>query len=212
MKTLDCAAFKAMFRAAAERIEESRAELTELDSRIGDGDHGTTMAKVMELVVLTADSCQGADVKGMFAKIGMAILSVGGGATVPLFGSLFGGMGRAVPEGTTEVDAAMLSAMFESGTQRLLRFSQASLGDKTLVDALLPAVDAMKAEAAGGDAAAILRAAAKAAAEGSEKTKEYIAKHGRAKNLGERAIGIPDPGSVSVSLIFAAFADAAKGV
>ena len=212
MKTLGYADFAAMLKAAAARIDDSKDVLTELDSKIGDGDHGTTMAKVMGVVRSSVDGYAGTDIKGLLSSIGMSILSVGGGATVPLYGSLFSGMARSAPEGSAVLGTEELAAMFESGRDRLLKFSKAAPGDKTLVDALAPAVAAMRAAAASGDAAAMFEAAAKAAQDGSDKTKNYVARHGRAMNLGERALGTPDPGSVSMALIFRAFADYVKGV
>lgn len=210
MEGLNAKDFTAMLRAAAVKIENAKDELTNLDSQIGDGDHGTTMSKVMELVASTAESYSGSDLKGLFAGIGTNILNVGGGATVPLFGSFFGGFAKAEGAETDRADAALIAEMFISGKDRLLKFSKASLGDKTLVDALIPAVSALKENSADG-IPTMFEAAAEAAEEGSAKTKDYIAKHGRAKNLGERAIGIPDPGSVSVALMFRAFADRVKG-
>ena len=140
--------------------------------------------------------------------VGMAVLNMGGGATVPLFGSLFSGMARAVPEGAAELTKEQLAEAFKSGEARLLKFSKAPLGGKTMVDALTPAVAAF-ADYGGADIAAALEAARLAAHEGCMKTKDYVAHFGRAKNLGERALGIPDPGSVSVSIIFKAFAKSA---
>jgi dihydroxyacetone kinase-like protein len=209
MKTVDYAAFAGMLKAAAAKIEGAKDELTELDSQIGDGDHGTTMAKVMELVRKTVDGYEGKDVKGLLSKIGMSILSVGGGATVPLYGSLFSGMARAAAEGPGALDAPALASMFEAGRDRLLKFSKAQPGDKTLVDALAPAVETMRAKAGCG-ADVMFEAAAEAAQAGSDSTKNLVAKHGRAMNLGERSLGIPDPGSVSMALIFRAFADYVK--
>ncbi len=210
MDRLNVKDFTSMLSAAALSIENAKDELTELDSKIGDGDHGTTMSKVMELVASTAQGYGGNDLKGLFSSIGMNILNVGGGATVPLFGSFFGGMAKADGADTESADAALIAAMFVSGKERLLKFSKASLGDKTLVDALIPAVDALKENIEKG-IPPMFEAAAEAAAEGSAKTKDFVAKHGRAKNLGDRVIGIPDPGSVSIALIFRAFADRVKG-
>lgn len=194
-----------MLRAAAVLIEENGQRLTELDSRIGDGDHGTTMVKVMGVVTAAADNCAGGDFKGLLFAVGAAVLSVGGGATVPLFGSFFSGMGVRAPEGASGVDAETLCEMFAAGAERLLKFSKASIGDKTLVDALLPAVQALKT--APGGIAQRFAAAADAAEAGSASTEGLIARRGRAKNLGERAIGLADPGSVSVALMFRAFAE-----
>ena len=133
----------------------------EPDSQIGDGDHGTTMVKVMEKVRETAESYGGGDFKGMLSAVGMAVLNMGGGATVPLFGSLFSGMARAIPEGVSELTKEQLAEALKSGEARLLKFSKAPLGAKTMVDALTPAVAAF-AEC-GGDIAASLEAARLAA-------------------------------------------------
>lgn len=195
-----------MLGAAAALIRENEPRLTGLDSKLGDGDHGTTMVKVMEIVTETAAASAGNGLKALLADVGAAVLGVGGGATVPLFGSFFSGMSRLAPEGADGADAETLCAMFAAGTERLLKFSKAAVGDKTLVDALLPAVDAMKAHSGGG-IARMLEAAAEAAEAGSESTKNMTARHGRAKNLGDRVIGFADPGSVSVALLFRAFAD-----
>lgn len=187
-------------------IKDNEQRLTELDSKLGDGDHGTTMAKVMGVVAETSSARAGGDLKNMLTDVGAAVLSIGGGATVPLFGCLFSGMARRAPEGAKEVDAGTFCEMFVSGTERLLKLSKASVGDKTLLDALLPAVEAMKAY--GGEGLApMLEAAAAAAKAGSESTKGLIARHGRAKNLGDRVVGFTDPGSVSIALIFSAFSE-----
>ena len=202
MEKLEYSRFVEMLGSAASAIAAAKDELTELDSQIGDGDHGTTMVKVMEKVRETAESYG-----GMLSAVGMAVLNMGGGATVPLFGSLFSGMARAIPEGVSELTKEQLAEALKSGEARLLKFSKAPLGAKTMVDALTPAVAAF-AEC-GGDIAASLEAARLAAHEGCMKTKDYVAHFGRAKNLGERALGVPDPGAVSVSIIFKAFAKTA---
>ncbi len=119
MEGLNAKDFTAMLRAAAVKIENAKDELTNLDSQIGDGDHGTTMSKVMELVASTAESYSGSDLKGLFAGIGTNILNVGGGATVPLFGSFFGGFAKAEGAETDRADAALIAEMFISGKDRL---------------------------------------------------------------------------------------------
>ena len=207
MEKLEYSRFVEMLGSAASAIAAAKDELTELDSQIGDGDHGTTMVKVMEKVRETAESYGGGDFKGMLSAVGMAVLNMGGGATVPLFGSLFSGMARAIPEGVSELTKEQLAEALKSGEARLLKFSKAPLGAKTMVDALTPAVTAFAD--CGGDIAASFEAARLAAHEGCMKTKDYVAHFGRAKNLGERALGVPDPGAVSVSIIFKAFAKTA---
>ncbi len=208
MEKLEYQRFVKMLETAAGAIKDAKDELTELDSKIGDGDHGTTMVKVMEQIKETADGYQGKDFRGLLAAIGAAVLNMGGGATVPLFGSFFTGMGRAIAEGKTELTKDELAEAFKGGEARLLKFSKAPLGAKTLVDSLTPAVQTF-ADFKGGDIAAALEAARLAAHEGCMKTRDYVAHFGRAKYLGEESLGIPDPGSVSVSIIFKAFARAA---
>ena len=208
MDKLEYGRFVRMLAAAAGAIEAAKDELTDYDCQIGDGDHGTTMCKVMEQVRETAEAQQGQDFHKLLSAVGMAVLNMGGGATVPLFGSLFSGMARAIPEGKSELTKAELAEALKGGEARLLKFSKAPLGAKTLVDALTPAVQSF-ADFDGTDVAAALEAARVAAHEGCMKTKDYVAHFGRAKNLGERAIGVPDPGSVSVAIIFKAFAQAA---
>lgn len=190
MERLSAGDFAAMLGAAAALIGENELRLTELDSKLGDGDHGTTMVKVMGIVSETAASRAGGDLKTLLADVG----------------SFFSGMSRRAPEGGVNADAETLCEMFASGTERLLKFSKAAVGDKTLVDALLPAVDAMKA-ARGEGIARMFEAAADAAEAGSESTKQMTARHGRAKNLGDRVVGFADPGSVSIALLFRAFSD-----
>ena len=136
MEKLEYSRFVEMLGSAASAIAAAKDELTELDSQIGDGDHGTTMVKVMEKVRETAESYGGGDFKGMLSAVGMAVLNMGGGATVPLFGSLFSGMARAIPEGVSELTKEQLAEALKSGEARLLKFSKAPLGAKTMVDAL----------------------------------------------------------------------------
>ena len=130
-----------------------------------------------------------------------------GGSTGPLLGSWFMGMSAAAGE-AAELDCTALVAMMNGGILKLAKQSRAVVGDKTMMDAFLPALDALLAAAPSGDIRLALRQAAAAAAEGAEATKQFRAKFGRARNLGERVIGHVDPGAVSVSLIFKGFSEA----
>jgi dihydroxyacetone kinase-like protein len=130
-----------------------------------------------------------------------------GGSTGPLLGSLYMGMSESV-EGKDTLDGAALAAMFRAGLNGMSEQSKANVGDKTMMDAIMPAVDAMEAAAVEGKSIDDMFAdAAKAAADGAEATKSMQAKFGRARNLGERTIGHKDPGATSMSLIFQSFAD-----
>lgn len=200
----------AMLRSAAEQVRANQAMLSQLDSVGGDGDHGTTMARAMALVEKAIADCKKKDLKSLLNDVGWAVMGVDGGATGPLLGTFFLGMADAVA-GKKPLDAKGLAALFEAGLAALQKQTKAQVGDKTLMDALIPAVAALRAAAdAGQDVAASLAAAASAAEQGAISTKNFPAKFGRAKNLGERTLGHQDPGATSLSLIFKGFAAAAQ--
>jgi dihydroxyacetone kinase-like protein len=208
METLNLTHLGAMLKAAAAEIRAHHEMLSRLDSAIGDGDHGTTILRTMEAVERAVD--EGApSLQELLSKVAWAVMGCDGGSTSPLLGSLFMGMSEAVA-GKAELDHAAMVAMFEGGIQKLARQSRAKAGDKTMMDAFLPALEALKAsEAAQGLRAALARAA-EAAAQGAESTKNMRAKFGRARNLGDRVLGHPDPGAVSVSLIFKGLSEGLK--
>ncbi|MBW8014848.1 MAG: dihydroxyacetone kinase subunit L [Planctomycetes bacterium] len=196
-----------MFLASVEKIRENHQELSRLDSATGDGDHGTTMVRSFDSVEKTINDAQGEDLKSLLYDIGWNIMCADGGSTGPLLGSLFMGMSESV-EGKDSLDEASLAAMFRAGLNGMSEQSKANVGDKTMMDALMPAVDAMEAAAGKGKSPGeMLADAAKAAADGAEATTDMQAKFGRARNLGERTIGHKDPGATSMSLIFQAFAE-----
>jgi phosphoenolpyruvate---glycerone phosphotransferase subunit DhaL len=149
----------------------------------------------------------GTDLQELLAKAAWEVMGCDGGSTGPLLGSFFLGMSEAVA-GRSELDLAAVVAMFEGGISKLARQSRARVGDKTMMDAFLPALEALKAAPAASGLRAALEQAAEAAARGAEETKKFRAKFGRARNLGDRAIGHPDPGAVSVSLLFKGFSEA----
>ena len=202
----------AMLRGAIAQIREHHATLSELDSVGGDGDHGTTMVRAMaNMEKAIGDSASG-QLKDLLFDVGWAIMGVDGGATGPLFGSLFMGMSEAV-EGKDTLDAPTVAAMFEAGLAAIEAQTKARVGDKTLMDALTPAVAALRAAAdAGQDIPACLRSAADAAAQGAIATKDLPTRFGRAKNIGERTIGYQDPGATSMSFIFRGFAGGVEDV
>ena len=203
--------FIRMLRGAAARVEENREVLSRLDSHGGDGDHGSTMRRAMgrieEAIQKTGES---PDLKTLLHNVGWAIMGVDGGATGPLFGMFFMGM-SAPAAGKASLDAAELAAVFEAGLASVRKNTKARVGDKTMIDALVPAVEALRREAeAGADPARALEAAAKAAEEGAAATEKMQARFGRAKNVGEKSIGNQDAGATSVSLIFKGFAEGAQ--
>ena len=205
--TLGYPQFCAMLLAATGKIRENHEHLSALDSATGDGDHGTTILRTMEAVAKAIADNTGTDLGALLSKVAWDVMGCDGGSTGPLLGSFFSGMGSAAA-GKSELDFAGVVAAFEAGTAKLAKQSRAQVGDKTMMDAFLPALDALKATAAEEGIRAALGKAAAAAAAGSEATKNYRAKFGRARNLGDRVLGHADPGSVSISLIYQGFAEA----
>ena len=194
-----------MIRAAADLIRANRDDLSKLDSAIGDGDHGMTIARAMGIAEKVIEESEKKELKGLLKDVGWGVMGVDGGATGPLLGSFLMGLGNGIDELET-IDCPTLAAMFEAGLAGVRRQSKAQIGDKTLMDALFPAVDAFRQAADEGKSIKeALHDAAKAAENGAISTKEFKARFGRAKNLGERTIGCQDPGATSMALIFQGF-------
>ena len=191
-----------MLMGAVEIIRENHAMLSSLDAETGDGDHGVTMLRAMNKVGDVINTYETKDLKSLTYDIGWALLGIDGGSTGPLFGSLFMGMSEAL-EGKTSINSETLAKMFESGLVAIQLQTKAQVGDKTMIDALVPAINALRAAAdKHEDLAALMQAATKAAEEGALATREMQARFGRAKHQGERTIGHQDPGATSTSLIF----------
>ena len=195
-----------MVIAACDAIIASEPQLTEIDRKIGDGDHGTGMAlgmKTAKEALLAKGTFE--TVNDVFKTAGMAMLNSMGGASGVIFGSFFlGGIkGKAA---ITELDGKTFQSIMKDSLEAIKKRGGASVGDKTMVDALEPAVLAM-ADKDSDSIAEMMAVAAAAAAEGVEATKQQIAKFGRAQYLGERALGFQDAGATSVSILFRAMSD-----
>lgn len=194
--------FKNVWLTAQAEINDKEKYLSELDAATGgDGDHGTAIVAAMKAIV----KAEGADFKSLIADMAERLSTEASGSTSSLYGSWLEGMAEAVPAGKVELGAAELAALFEGGLEEIQFATKARVGDKTLMDALIPATEALNASAEQGQDA-MLKAAAQAARAGSEATAGMQAKFGRARNLGERSIGAIDPGSASMAIIFGAFA------
>jgi dihydroxyacetone kinase-like protein len=193
-----------MILAAVEKVRANHDILSKLDSAIGDGDHGTTMLRSVKAVEDVIGNNPDKKLKELFYKMGWEIMSADGGSTGPLLGSFFMGMSEGLDE-TDTYDSTAVAKMIITGAEKMHKQSRAQVGDKTMMDALLPAVDVLKATDASATVADVLAQAAKAASDGSEATKDMKAKFGRARNLGDRVLGHKDPGSVTISLIFQGF-------
>ncbi|WP_144877053.1 dihydroxyacetone kinase subunit DhaL [Microbacterium sp. 1.5R] len=192
-------------------IAENREWLTELDSAIGDADHGANMSRGMTAVVDKLASATPSTIDELLKSVGMTLVSSVGGASGPLYGTLFLRMGVSAGA-VAELDAAGLAAALRAGVDGIVARGKAEAGDKTLIDAMSPAVDALDAGVSrGAGLADATAAAAKAAAAGRDSTLPLVARKGRASYLGERSAGHLDPGAASVTLLFDALADAVAG-
>lgn len=200
---------KQMLLHAARCLRSQAEELSRLDSAAGDGDHGTTMLRVAEQFEAAVNDPQSQNPAALLSTCGWKVLSVDGGASSALFGTFFKGMGEGAGEG--DPDCAALAEILGSGLSSILKQTRARTGDKTMIDALEPAVAAVGKTAAAGDPIAVaLELAASAAREGADGTKALIARYGRAKFLGERTLGHADAGATSVALIFQGFREGLK--
>ena len=207
--TLDTAWAVQWLRLAAKVIAENRMALIELDRVIGDGDHGENMDRGFSAVLAKLDAEPPATPGAAFKLVAMTLMSKVGGAAGPLYGTAFLRAATAVGD-AAELDSNTLAAALAAARDGVVARGKASVGEKTMIDAWTPAVDAASAAAASGATpAALLAAAATAAEAGSVSTDPLIARKGRASYLGERAIGHRDPGSVSSALILRAAAQAA---
>ncbi len=191
----------------AAAVAEHRVELVRLDTAIGDGDHGTNMDRGMKAVVEKLEATEGDDIGALLKTVGMTLVSKVGGAAGPLYGTLFLQLGTATA-GKTELD---LDGLGRRRSTRAIKGVQArgkaELEDKTMIDALVPALEALKAKAAeGADLGDALRASADAAEQGRDATTPLEARRGRASYLGPRSVGHQDPGATSSALLLRAAA------
>ena len=198
-------AFKQAWAAAREAVAADEKRFSELDAATGgDGDHGTAIVAAMGAIA----KADGADFKTLIAAMAEQLETEASGSTSTLYGSWLEGMAEAAPA-AAEVNAAELAAMFEGGLEEIGFATRARVGGKTLMDALIPATEALAAAQAEGIPAMFVAAAA-AAKKGAEATCGMKATFGRAKNLGDRSIGPMDPGAASMACVFGAFERAFK--
>jgi dihydroxyacetone kinase-like protein len=201
----------AWLKAYAATIAENKSYLTELDSAIGDADHGINMDRGFQAVLAKLDGAPAGDVGGLFKTVGMTLVSTVGGAGGPLYGTLFLQMGIATA-GKDEISAEDWSAALAAAVSGVQARGKAELGDKTMLDALIPGRDAFAAAVEdGAELPAALRRSAEAAEEGMTATIPLVARKGRASYLGERSAGHQDPGATSSSLLLRTVADSWAG-
>ena len=206
--SLDAAWARRWIELAAVDIAEQRDYLVDLDRAIGDGDHGENMDRGFKAAVEALGQAQPASVAEVLKTVAKTLMSTVGGAAGPLYGTAFLRASKAAGDG--ELDAAGVAAIIEGALGGIQARGKATTGEKTMVDAWTPALEAARAAAeSGSDPAAVLEAAATAAEAGAAATEPMRATKGRASYLGERSIGHLDPGAVSTSLILRAAVRAA---
>jgi phosphoenolpyruvate---glycerone phosphotransferase subunit DhaL len=203
---VDVAALQRWIRRFAAEVAEQRDYLTQLDSPIGDADHGANLNRGMSVVLAALEEPPSATAAALFKRVGMTLVSNVGGASGPLYGTFFLRMASAAGD-VESLDGVALAKVLRGGLDGVVARGKAEAGDKTMYDALAPAVDALDAALAEqqplGEA---LRAAAAAAETGRDATTAMLARKGRASYLGERSVGHQDPGATSMALLVAAAA------
>ena len=194
--------------AMAKVLEENKEYLTDLDNVIGDGDHGINMVRGFAEVEKQADALEQKDIGNIVKTVGMTLVSKVGGSSGPLYGTAFMKAGMVIGA-KDEIDISDFLSGLETGIEGVKARGRSTTGEKMMLDAMVPALEAMKEkQAAGADTSEILAAGAAAAEEGVEATKPLIATKGRASYLGERSIGHQDPGATSFTLMLKEIAKA----
>ncbi len=201
----------AWVRRFAAAVAENKSYLTDLDSAIGDADHGINMDRGFSAVVVKLDDLAGPDIGATLKAVGTTLISKVGGASGPLYGMFFLQMGGAVP-GKEALTLEEFAEAFQKGIDGVLRIGKAAEGDKTMVDALIPARDALSAAIADGASVGdALARMARGAEEGMLATVPLVARKGRASYLGERSAGHQDPGATSTHLLLRSAAEVWAG-
>jgi phosphoenolpyruvate---glycerone phosphotransferase subunit DhaL len=199
--TVSYAQVLAWIEAFSSNVAENREYLTRLDSAIGDADHGINMDRGMKAVSAKLDGVEGEDIGALLKTVGMTLVSTVGGAGGPLYGTLFLQMGMATA-GKSELEPDDWTAALDAAVKGVQTRGKAEPGDKTMIDALIPARDAFSAAVAeGASFEEALRRSAQASEEGMLATVPLVAKKGRASYLGERSAGHQDPGATSSQLL-----------
>lgn len=198
----------AFVRAFGAAVDSNKDHLTELDSAIGDGDHGINMERGMRAALPKAEAAPDGDIAGLFRAVAMTLISTVGGASGPLYGTFFLQLSSSL-KGKPEVEAEDWGVALTAAVEGIQQRGKAELGDKTMVDSLLPASQAFQGSLEGGsDFREALSRAEAAAEEGRDATVPLLARRGRASYLGERSVGHQDPGATSSWLLMKAAREA----
>lgn len=194
-----------MLHSAATELKANSKYLCELDGVAGDGDHGITIGRMADVMQEMLDVTTLNTMRSLLDALGDAFMGINGGSAGPLWGTVFTGMAEGIDD-QAELTDLELRKMFTQAKLDFMDISKAKPGDKTMVDALYPAIDAIIETQ--GSLKEIMDAAAAAAKAGAEATSQMVARFGRAKNMGERSIGTKDPGAVSIAILFDGMAKA----
>lgn len=205
MEYLKIDTIKAMLANAFRHIKARENEFSELDAVIGDGDHGTAIVSAFSAALKASEN--GTELKSMLNDMGFAIMLETSGSTSTLLGAFF--LGMSDNASGAELDAIAVKSMFAGGLSNVEKQTQARKGDKTMMDALIPAIEAMQ-ESTSDNISELMIAAAEAAEQGAKETINMKANYGRARNYGDRSIGYADSGASSWSCMFTAFAEEIK--
>lgn len=191
--------FKARLKKACLSVIGAEEELTAIDAKFGDADHGFTMAKVCNAIITAIEESDGG-IQTLLDDAAMAVMAINGGSAVPLWNTWLDGMQEGAPE-AEETGVSGIQAIFARAFEELDEMSGARVGDKTMMDALIPASEAIAAYE-GDSEAELFTLAAAAAAAGAENSKNFPSKFGRAKSYGAKTIGTPDAGAMSMAYFF----------
>lgn len=191
--------FSARLINACASVASAEQELTEIDSHFGDADHGLTMTKIAGAISTAVKESEGG-IREMLDDAAMAVMVLNGGSAVPLWNSWLDGMQEEAPE-SDEIDIPGIKVIFRRALEELDSVSGAKVGDKTMMDALIPASEAVAAYE-GNDENDLFAAAAQAALDGAEASRQFASKFGRAKSYGAQTIGTPDAGATSMAYFF----------
>ena len=202
------ASLSGMLLKSSELLIQESDYLSQIDTRFGDGDHGVTMKKIASLIQTSVKQWGNESIKQFIDELGTAVMAIGGGSAGPLWGTLICGLVLPISDDATDIDAGLLKSMLHSALKEMQSITTARVGDKTMMDTLIPAV--MAAEAADDNILAILEASAAAARQGAKATENFISKYGRARLYKEQTIGTPDAGAISTMVFFEGLALGAK--
>lgn len=191
-----------IFQNISELMIENKEILSDIDSKFGDGDHGITIERIGMVIKDKSQEWKekNQSLKGFFQEIGDAVININGGSAGPLYGTYLSGLGEDLDEDIINVDGKTLKKILSSGLTELQYLTTAKVGDKTMMDTLIPATEA--ALNASDNVLDVVTKAKDAALEGAEKSKDFISKFGRAKSYKEKTIGTPDAGATSCTYIF----------